>query len=235
MKRHIAIIEDETELRNNYREAFERQGYQVSTFADRTTALSSLEQKLPDLAIIDVRLGTDHEGGFEICRQLRQWSKTLPIIFLSALDSDLDIISGLRLGADDYLTKDMSLPHLQARIVALFRRLDALHESNFQETIIERGELTLDPNRLTVLWKGSYKIDSSLTEFWILHALAMRPGHVKNRQQLMDAANIVVDEHTVTAHIKRLRKKFLLADPEFDAIETLYGTGYRWRVDPLDS
>ena len=139
------------------------------------------------------------------------------------------MVSGLRLGADDYLTKGVSLPHLLARIGALFRRVDALREEKPIEERLERGLLELDLKRFSALWKGG-RIELTLTEFWIVHSLARHPGHVKNRDQLMKDAELVVDDATVTSHVKRVRAKFLAADPAFDAIETVYGLGYRWKA-----
>ena len=139
-------------------------------------------------------------------------------------------MSGLRLGADDYLTKDISLTHLVARVVALFRRADALTQTGTQEQHLERGALTLDLDRMIARWRDE-PLALTVTEFWLVHALARHPGHVKNRQQLMDAASVVLDDNTITSHIKRLRKKFIALDADFDAIETVYGMGYRWRGD----
>ena len=156
-------------------------------------------------------------------------SELLPIIFLSARDSDFDIVSGLRLGADDYLTKDVSLPHLLARIAALFRRVDALSQTPRSEDILKRDDLVLDLNRLSVTWKNQAVV-LTVTEFWMVHALVKFPGHVKNRDQLMDEAEMVVDESTITSHMKRIRKKFIVVDASFDGIETVYGMGYRWRA-----
>ena len=131
------------------------------------------------------------------------------------------------LGADDFLTKDLSLPHLSARVNALFRRVDALRKPREDDQIVRRGPLTLDPERMQVQWDGKVVL-LSLTEFWIVHALAKHPGHVKNRQQLMDAANVVLDDNTITSHIKRIRRKFQAFEPKFDGIQTVYGMGYRW-------
>jgi two-component system OmpR family response regulator len=133
----------------------------------------------------------------------------------------------LRLGADDYLTKDISLPHLMARIAALFRRLDALQKPQSAEGRITRGDLEIDMDRMIVVWRDR-PVGLTLTEFWLVHAMARYPGHVKNRQQLMDAAQAVLDDNTITSHIKRIRRKFIAVDPGFDAIETVYGMGYRW-------
>jgi two-component system OmpR family response regulator len=227
MPQHIAIVEDEHSIAANYRDALQRQGFRVSLYSDRGSANSAFARGLPDLAIIDVGLGDEIEGGFELCRELRSRSPELPIVFLTARDSELDIISGLRLGADDYLTKDISQAHMLARIVALLRRVQALRAPVQEEHLIERGPLLLNLERMTASWRGQV-IDLTVTEFWIVHALARHPGHVKNRQQLMDAANVVLDDNTITSHIKRIRRKFQAADSGFSAIETAYGVGYRW-------
>ena len=152
---------------------------------------------------------------------------TLPIIFLTARDSEFDAVSGLRLGADDYLTKDISLPHLMARVAALFRRLDAMQRPQGTESRITRGDLSIDTERMTIHWQDQ-PVGLTLTEFWLVHALARYPGHVKNRQQLMDAAQAVLDDNTITSHVKRIRRKFHAIDESFDSIETVYGMGYRW-------
>ncbi len=225
--RTIAIVEDEPALRENYAAALRKHGYHTQLYSARAEALDAFSRRLPDLALLDIGLAGDPDGGFELCRSLRALSATVPIIFLSARDSDLDIVSGLRLGADDYLTKDVSLPHLVARISALFTRIDALRASQFTEQILERGPLTIDLNRYAVQWKGN-AIDLTLTEFWMVHTLAQHPGHVKNRDQLMADAKIVVDDATITSHVKRIRSKFSAVDKAFKAIDTVYGMGYRW-------
>lgn len=227
MPKRVAIVEDEPAIRENYADVLRNQGYDVITYDNHLEALSGFKSRLPDLAILDIGLQDEIDGGFELCRELRTMSSTLPIIFLTARDSDFDVISGLRLGADDYLTKDISLPHLSARIAALFRRTQALSNPPSTESLINHGDLCLDLNRFLVSWKKQ-AIELTLTEFWLVHALARYPGHVKNRDQLMQESNIVVDDSTITSHIKRIRKKFLQIDPEFDAIETVYGMGYRW-------
>jgi two-component system, OmpR family, response regulator len=227
MKKLIAIVEDEPAIRDNYTAAFTREGYAVRAYGDRASAMEAFAARLPDLAIIDISLAEEPEGGFELCRQLRALSAELPIIFLTARDSELDAVSGLRLGADDFLTKDLSLAHLSARVNALFRRVDALRKPREDTQVVRRGPLTLDAERMQVLWEGKVVL-LSLTEFWIVHALAKHPGHVKNRQQLMDAANVVLDDNTITSHIKRIRRKFQVYEPKFDGIQTVYGMGYRW-------
>jgi len=227
MKKLIAIVEDEPALRDNYAAAFARQGYQVKTYANRRQAMQAFAAHLPDLAIIDISLEDEAEGGFDLCRELRVLSAGLPIIFLTARDSEIDAVSGLRLGADDFITKDVSLPHLAARVAALFRRIDALKRPDDAAQVVRRGALAIDVEKMQTTWNGT-PITLSLTEFWIVHALARNPGHVKNRQQLMDAANVVLDDNTITSHVKRVRRKFQQADAAFDAIQTVYGMGYRW-------
>ncbi len=228
--KRIAIVEDEAAIRDNYRAAFEREGYVVDAYASRAPALQAFDARLPDLVVIDINLKDDVEGGFELCRELRSRAAELPIIFLTARDSEFDAVSGLRLGADDYLTKDISLPHLMARVAALFRRLDALQAPQANDSRLIRGELEIDADRMTVHWMGQ-PVGLTLTEFWLVHAMARYPGHVKNRQQLMDAAQAVLDDNTITSHIKRIRRKFVAIDANFDAIETVYGMGYRWLSD----
>ena len=227
MSRRIAIVEDEPAIRGNYVDVLRKQGYEVAAYGNRADALAAFRARLPDLAVIDIGLADEIDGGFALCRELRALSSMVPIIFLSARDSDFDIVAGLRLGADDYLTKDVGLPHLSARIAALFRRSDLLTAPSVSEDILERGALTLDLKRLSAHWSGQ-RVDLTLTEFWMVHALARFPGHVKDRDSLMRDANIVVDDSTITSHIKRIRKKFLALDPQFDCIATVYGMGYRW-------
>lgn len=229
MPRRIAIVEDDPSIRQNYRDALVSQGYEVTAFEDRKRALEAFRTHLPDLALLDIGLGADVDGGFALCRELRALSPTLPIIFLTARDSDFDVVSGLRMGADDYVTKDVSLPHLFARIGALFRRLEAAGEAKADETLV-RGALTLDVARVVATWKGR-RADLTLTEFWLVHALAKHPGHVKDREALMTAAKMLVDDSTITSHIKRVRRKFEAMDATFDRIETVYGMGYRWNPE----
>ena len=229
MPRHIAIVEDEPSIAAHRRDALQRQGFVVSLYSNRSKAWEAFQQRLPDLAIIDVGLEHEVEGGFELCRDLRSRAPELPIVFLTARDAELDVISGLRLGADDYLTKDISQAQMLARIHALLRRVDALRQPVLEEHVIERGPLQINLERMTVAWHDT-AVDLTVTEFWIVHALALHPGHVKNRQQLMDAANVVLDDNTITSHIKRVRKKFAANDADFSSIETAYGMGYRWKA-----
>ena len=229
MSRHIAIVEDEQSIAENYRDAFVQQGYTVSIYPNRHSAMEAFDQALPDLALIDVGLEDEIEGGFELCRDLRSRCKTLPIVFLTARESEFDKISGLRLGADDYLTKDIGLHHMMARIVALFRRVDALSHPPQQEKVITTGDLSVNIERMNIQWQNQV-LEITVTEFWMIHCLAHRPGQVKSREQLMDAANVVLDDNTITSHIKRIRKKFQTIDADFNAINTIYGAGYRWQT-----
>jgi len=229
MAKRVALVEDDRAIRENISDALKKYGYEVTTHTQREEAMGAFRMRLPDLALIDIGLGQEVDGGFTLCRELRNMSEQLPIIFLSARDSDFDIVSGLRLGADDYLTKDVSLPHLMARIAALFRRVEAFEQAPRSEDLLERGDLTLDLNRLVSTWKGQ-QVVLTVTEFWMVHALVKFPGHVKNRDQLMSEAEMVVDDSTVTSHMKRIRKKFVAFDADFDAIETVYGMGYRWKA-----
>ncbi len=230
MPQRIAIIEDDPAIGANYADALAAHGYAVKLYPDRFKAMAGLEAKLPDLVLLDIGLGGDPDAGFALCRDLRSRSATLPIIFLTARDSEFDMVSGLRLGADDYVTKSVSLSHLLARIAALFRRTGVAGGADAKEDSLERGALAIDRKRFTVTWHG-LPVELTLTEFWLVHALAKHPGHVKNREQLMAEAHIVVDDSTITSHIKRMRRKFTAVDSRFDRIDTVYGMGYRWKAD----
>jgi two-component system, OmpR family, response regulator len=225
----VAVVEDDVAIRDNYLAGLRRQGYRVAGYGSRKEALAGFDNRFPDLVIIDINLGTEVEGGFELCRELRARSTQLPIIFLTARESELDAVSGLRLGADDYLTKRVSLEHLLARVAALFRRVEALRSTEPAGERLEQGALVLDRDRMTAQWSG-HAVPLTLTEFWVVHALALHPGHVRSREQLMAAANAVLDDGTVTSQVKRIRAKFQAIDPAFDAIQTVYGMGYRWQT-----
>ena len=227
--RIVAVVEDETALRENYASLLQDYGYIVWQFSNRSDAILQFEEKLPDLALIDIGLDLELDGGFRLCQQLRGLSQSLPIIFLTARDGDIDTISGLRLGADDYLSKDISLAHLMARIEALFGRLERQESHTRQDDIVKCQALELDLSQMRAQWQGC-NVSLTVTEFWMLYSIAQRPGHVKSREQLMNDSKMVVDDSTITSHIKRIRKKFIQIDAAFDAIETVYGMGYRWRV-----
>lgn len=230
MPHRIAIVEDDPVIRANYADVLARHGYEVATYEDRVSALAAFQSRLPDLAVLDIGLGDEVDGGFRLCRELRALSDSVPIIFLTARDSDFDTVSGLRMGADDYVTKNVSLPHLLARVSALFRRAELAREPTRGEDYIARGALRLDLKRFIATWQEKV-VDLTLTEFWLVHALARFPGHVKNRDQLMSEAHIVVDDSTITSHVKRIRRKFTAVDAQFDRIDTVYGMGYRWKAD----
>jgi two-component system, OmpR family, response regulator len=229
MARTVAIVEDDAAIRANYADMLKKHGYQVSAYGDRKSATAGFRTRLPDLALLDIGLGEEPDGGFTLCRELRAMSAALPIIFLTARDSDFDLVSGLRMGADDYLTKDASMPQLLARISALFRRADLLREPPAAEEVLERGPLRLDMKRFHASWRDA-PVDLTLTEFWLVHSLARYPGHVKDRESLMRDAHIVVDDSTITSHVKRIRRKFQAVDGAFNAIDSVYGLGYRWNA-----
>jgi two-component system OmpR family response regulator len=227
-KRAIAIIEDEQAIRENYIGYLVRQGYNVTGYASRAEALTAFAKTLPDLVILDIGLAEDVDGGFELCRELRARSTRLPIIFLTARDSEIDTVAGLRLGADDYISKETSLPHLVARIAALFRRISAMAEATDQAQPLVRNGLRLDREKLLADWQEK-PLNLTVTEFWMLHALVRHPGHVRSREQLMEEAHIYVDSSSISTHIKRIRRKFQEIDPNFDYIDAVYGVGYRWK------
>lgn len=230
--RRIVLVEDETALRDNYTLALSRAGFDVAGFGDAHSALAEVRKREPDVAIIDIGLGRDSEAGFELCRALREMSTRLPIIFLSARDSELDVISGLRLGADDYLTKDISLAQLIVRVNSLLRRVDALSAGDAESAVKNVGHLQLFGDRLAARWRGQ-AVELTVTEFWLIDCLARNPGQVRSRQQMMDAANLVLDDQTITAHIKRIRAKFVSIDTDFTSIQTVYALGYRWMDELL--
>lgn len=226
-KKHIVIVEDEPSILANYQAALTRQGYHVSGYMELNKSKNALSQDLPDMVIIDIGLGDEPDGGFELCRFIRSQSESIPLMFLTARDDEIDMVSGLRLGADDYLSKDISLPHLLARIAALFRRQDLVQNKEENDVIVQ-GELRILTDNLQIFWKNE-PIDLTVTEFWMVVSLARHKGHVKTRDQLMNDANVYVDTSTVTSHIKRIRKKFIVVDSEFDCIDTVHGMGYRWK------
>ncbi len=229
MTYRIALVEDDPQLQANYAQALQREGYEVNTYGNRKEAMAAFDNCLPDLAILDVMLGEEMAGGFDLCLHLRSLSPVIPIIFLTARNSDLDRVSGLRLGAWDYLTKDITtLDFLPARISAMFRTVEALCSENNSSRIFEHHGLRIDEDRNEVYWQGQ-PVSLTLTEFWILLCLTRRPGHVKNHDQLMEAASVIVTNNAIAAHIRRIRDKFRDIDPEFDGIRSEYGMGYRWQ------
>ncbi len=228
----IALVEDDEMLRANYTTALQREGYTIISYKNLPEARSGFSRQLPDLAILDVMLEQEMEGGFELCRELRAASPTIPIIFLTARNSDLDRVSGLRLGAWDYLTKDTTtLDFLPVRISALFKMLESLrNQENKPDSILCCGPLRIEEERKLVFWNDT-PASLTLTEFWILTSLVRRPGHVKSHEQLMNAAKVIVTNNAIAAHIRRIREKFCDIDSTFNNIRAEYGMGYRWKCD----
>ena len=230
MSATIALVDDDRNILTSVQIALEAEGFRVRTYSDGASALAGLMREPPDLAVLDIKM--PRMDGMEVLRRLRQDS-ALPVIFLTSKDDEVDEVLGLKLGADDYIRKPFSQRLLIERIRAVLRRAEARggEDGGPREPVMVRGDLVLDPVRHLCTWKGA-EIALTVTEFLILKALAQRPGHVKSRDQLMDAAyddQIYVDDRTIDSHIKRLRKKFKVVDAEFEMIETLYGVGYRFR------
>ncbi|CCG06977.1 response regulator transcription factor [Pararhodospirillum photometricum] len=234
MTRRIALVDDDRNILTSVSLTLEAEGFHVTTYNDGAEALRGLTAEPVDLAVLDVKM--PRMDGMELLQKLRERT-TMPIIFLTSKDDEVDELMGLRLGADDYIKKPFSQRLLIERIRTLLRRLDLRAGSagpDLSKSALVRGDLTLDPDRHLCAWKGQ-AVDLTVTEFLILQALAQRPGHVKSRDQLIDAAygeNIYVDDRTIDSHIKRLRKKFRDVDRSFSEIETLYGVGYRYK-DPV--
>jgi two-component system response regulator ChvI len=226
----IALVDDDRNILASVAMTLEAEGFLVRTYTDGAEALRGLTANPVDLAILDIKM--PRMDGMELLDRLRKQSR-VPVIFLTSKDEEIDEVLGLRMGADDYIKKPFSQRLLIERIRALLRREAAQREgaSSPTETVVVRGDLMLDPGRHLCTWKGQ-PVELTVTEFLLLKALAVRPGHVKNRDQLMDAAygeSIYVDDRTIDSHIKRLRKKFKAIDGDFAEIETLYGVGYRYR------
>jgi two-component system response regulator ChvI len=229
MRHTIALVDDDKNILTSVSMALEAEGFNVRAFSDGAEALAGLAQRPADLAILDIKM--PRMDGMELLTKLRTQSR-MPVIFLTSKDDEIDEVLGLRMGADDYITKPFSQRLLIERIRAVLRRAEPVEEGAKpnKEKTIARGELTLDPERHLCTWKNE-PVSLTVTEFLILQSLAARPGHVKSRDQLMDAAygeNVYVDDRTIDSHIKRLRKKFKVVDDSFDKIETLYGIGYRY-------
>ena len=232
MNQTIALVDDDRNILTSVSMALEAEGFAVRTYRDGAEALRGLTEKPVDLAVLDIKM--PRMDGMELLERLRR-NSGVPVIFLTSKDDELDEVLGLRMGADDYITKPFSQRLLIARIRALLRRQELAREPAAPgvpvEGAVQRGDLVLDPTRHACLWRAQ-PVSLTVTEFLILQVLAARPGHVKSRDQLMDAAygeHIYVDDRTIDSHIKRLRRKFKEVDPDFAEIETLYGIGYRYR------
>jgi two-component system, OmpR family, response regulator ChvI len=229
----ITLVDDDENIVTSVSLALESHGHSIKAYYDGASGLAALEKEPPDLAILDVKM--PRMDGMEVLRRLRRTSN-VPVIILTSKDEEIDEILGFNLGADDYIHKPFSQRLLIERVKAVLRRSGAEEETpgaeaEAQARAIKRGKLTLDPARHDCLWDGK-PVKLTVTEFLLLQSLAQRPGFVKSRDNLMDAAyedQVYVDDRTIDSHIKRMRKKFREVDPEFDAIETLYGVGYRYR------
>ncbi len=235
----IALVDDDRNILTSVSIALEAEGYKVETYTDGASALDGLLARPPHLAIFDIKM--PRMDGMELLRRLRQKSD-LPVIFLTSKDEEIDELFGLKMGADDFITKPFSQRLLVERVKAILRRAANREAAQAggtakpgaavpQARSLERGQLVMDQERHTCTWKGE-PVTLTVTEFLILHSLAQRPGVVKSRDALMDAAydeQVYVDDRTIDSHIKRLRKKFKMVDDDFDMIETLYGVGYRFR------
>lgn len=230
----IALVDDDRNILTSVSIALESEGYRVETYTDGASALEGLIARPPSLAILDIKM--PRMDGMELLRRLRQKSD-LPVIFLTSKDDEIDELFGLKMGADDFVRKPFSQRLLVERVRAVLRRAGAREQAakggDKPTRSLERGNLVMDQERHTCTWKGE-PVTLTVTEFLILHALAQRPGVVKSRDALMDAAydeQVYVDDRTIDSHIKRLRKKFKVVDENFAQIETLYGVGYRYRDD----
>jgi two-component system response regulator ChvI len=226
----IALVDDDRNILASVAMALEAEGFTVRCYADGAEALRGISQQPVDLAVLDIKM--PRMDGMELLGHLRKES-AMPVIFLTSKEDEVDEVLGLRMGADDYIKKPFSQRLLIERIRALLRRGELARgvAPAEAEPAIQRGELSLDPGRHQCSWRGR-NVDLTVTEFLILKSLALRPGHVKSRDQLMDGAygeHIYVDDRTIDSHIKRLRKKFKAVDDDFAQIETLYGVGYRYR------
>ncbi len=231
----IALVDDDRNILTSVTIALESEGFHVRTYPDGQKAWDALSKSPADLGVFDIKM--PRMDGMELLRKVREVS-AMPVIFLTSKDEEIDQLLGLRMGADDYIAKPFSQRLLIERIRVLLRRVEMMKakaenpdgEVAEADQIVERGDLTLDPLRHSVVWKGD-QVTLTVTEFLILQALVFRPGHVKSRDQLMDAAysdDVYVDDRTIDSHIKRLRKKFRQHDQDFSGIETLYGVGYRY-------
>ena len=228
MPHTIALVDDDQNILASLSSALEDEGYSVDTYGDGVEALDGIARRPVDLAILDIKM--PRMDGMELLGNLRK-KNNLPVIFLTSKDDEIDEVMGLRMGADDYIKKPFSQRLLLERIRAVLRRHEPGEIEQDKKDVLRRGDLILDSSRHLCTWKDK-EVNLTVTEFLLVEALARRPGHVKNRDQLIDAAygeHVYVDDRTIDSHIKRLRRKFKNEDEEFAEIETLYGVGYRYR------
>ncbi len=231
----IALVDDDRNILTSVSMTLEAEGFEVETYNDGQSALDAFQNRLPDMAVLDIKM--PRMDGMDLLQRVRQKTSTMPVIFLTSKDDEIDEVLGLRMGADDYVKKPFSQRLLVERIRALLRRQEVIAADDLgdveESKVMVRGELSMDPLRHAVSWKGN-DVSLTVTEFLLLQALATRPGFVKSRDQLMDVAyddQVYVDDRTIDSHIKRLRKKMRTADNDFSAIETLYGIGYRYNEE----
>ncbi|MFT4629447.1 MAG: two-component system OmpR family response regulator [Arenicella sp.] len=233
MARTVAIVEDDFDQRENYADALKKSGYAVATYSNRRDALIGMKNNMPDLAILDIMLENEMDGGFDLCRDLRALSPTLPIIFLTARDTDIDRVSGLRLDAWDYLTKPLNMQFLSVRINSLFRIVDSLAQRNNDDKdsdLLVVNELSIDEDRMSIRWQGK-ELSLTLTEFWLIESMARHPGHVKTYENMMQITRqSYVERNTINGYIRRIRNKFKEIDPDFKHIQTVFGVGYKWNI-----
>lgn len=229
MKRRIAYVEDKDHTRAAYARSLREEGFEVAEYASKEAAIAAFRRELPDLALLDVAHEGDREAGYQICTELRRLSSDLPIIFLTHRDGEIDRISGLRLGADDYISKHASVEYIVIRIETLIRRLEAVRNAGAGQRVSSdrSGGIELDEVYSTVFWKGS-RVEMPLTHFWMVRDLCTHPGEVRNHRELMKAASIVVEPNTIAAHVKAIRRTFTRVDAGFECIRTERGRGYRW-------
>ncbi len=222
----VTLVEDDPVIRENYADLLRGEGFAVEAYATDAQARERFTLSLPDLVLLDIALGANPDAGYGLCAWLRERSATLPIVFLTSHSSNVDRISGLRLGADDYITKDTSVDYLVIRIRTLLRRIQALRSKQVAPDRAS-SELTINDVTLVATWRKR-PLRLSLTQFWMLRALVDHPGQVLSHKALMQAANVTIEPNTVVAHIKAIRGKFREIDPTFDSIRTERGSGYRW-------
>ena len=232
MARKVAIVEDDFDQRENYADALSQSGYEVSTYSNRADAFSGMQKDIPDLAILDIMLEHEMDGGFDLCRDLRQLSPTLPIIFLTTRDTDIDRVSGLRLDAWDYLTKPLNIQFLTVRINSLFRIVDSLGQGTDKPKTNTHiiNQLEIDEDSMSISWKG-VELSLTLTEFWLIESMARHPGHVKTYENMMQITRqSYVERNTINGYIRRIRNKFKEIDSDFAHIQTVFGVGYKWNI-----
>lgn len=228
MSEKIVLVDDDRNITTSVSMALEAEGFTVKTFNDGEAGLEGIEQEKPNLAVLDVKM--PRMDGLELLENIRKDNQTLPVIFLTSKDDEVDQVLGLRMGADDYITKPFSQRLLIERIRTLLRRQKLQAEAKNEATTIHIGDMILDDDRYLCAWKGE-PVSLTVTEYLLVKSLASNPGHVKSRDQLIEAAygeSIYIDDRTIDSHIKRVRQKFKKTDPEFDRIEAVYGAGYRF-------